>query len=262
MTYILLMMKKIFYLIVCFFLMALAAAWWNLEQSDSKSLPERSAGHDLKNRVILDQPEERVNDSAVNDAHGQDRRTDEQTEFEDGNGVKQTGVQEDSVSGFEKSLPDGDNRVENESADVALDSVAKSAQQAQAVRLADDFALPSAMMHMAAIEAGHEGVGPMTPEIKAAVDHLVDEFYRDVAQVGEREPDITAETEVSSQEQSEFNSNNESAEVTRVIAPTEEAMQATEKANQSHQLLFGDDAANRFGVQSKLESRLPVNGQE
>jgi hypothetical protein len=47
-----------------------------------------------------------------------------------------------------------------------------------------------------------------------------------------------------------------------VIAPTEKAMQATEKANQSHQLLFGDDAANRFGVQSKLEARLPVQGQE
>jgi hypothetical protein len=47
-----------------------------------------------------------------------------------------------------------------------------------------------------------------------------------------------------------------------VIAPTEEAMQATEKANRSHQLLFGDEAANRFGVQSMLEVRLPVQGQE
>jgi hypothetical protein len=47
-----------------------------------------------------------------------------------------------------------------------------------------------------------------------------------------------------------------------VIAPTEEAMDATEKANQRYQLLFGDDAANRFGIQSELEARLPVNGQE
>jgi hypothetical protein len=130
------------------------------------------------------------------------------------------------------------------------------------VRLADDFALPAAIMHMAAIEAGHEGAGPMTPQIKAAVDHLVDEFYRDVAQTGEPDSDASVGTEVSSQEQSEFNSNGESGEDTRVIAPTDEAMQATEKANQSHQLLFGDDAANRFGIQSELEARLPVNGRE
>jgi hypothetical protein len=118
------------------------------------------------------------------------------------------------------------------------------------------------MMHMAVIEAGHEGAGPLTPQIKAAVDHLVDEFYRDVAQTGELGSNATVGTEVSSQEQSEFNSNGESGEDTRVIAPTDEAMQATEKANQSHQLLFGDDAANRFGIQSELEARLPVNGRE
>ena len=118
------------------------------------------------------------------------------------------------------------------------------------------------MMHMAVIEAGHEGAGPLTPQIKAAVDHLVDEFYRDVAQTGEPDSVATVESEGSSQEQSEFNSTVESSEETRVIAPTEEAIDATEKANQRHQLLFGDDAANRFGIQSKLEARLPVNGRE
>lgn len=255
-------MRKNVYLSICVLSMAIVAAWWNLERSNSKSLPEGTAGHEEKGRVVLDQPDDRVNDSAVDDAHGQDHKMDWQAEMELGKGSKQTGVQKDSVSGIEKSLPNGDKRVENESADVDLDSDAKTAQQAQALRLADDFALPSAMMHMAAIEAGHEGSGSMTPQIKAAVDHLVDDFYRDVAQVGELGPDATAETEVSAQEQSEFNTNNESAEVTRVIAPTEEAIQATEKANQSHQLLFGDEAANRFGVQSKLEARLPANGHE
>ena len=256
------MMRNNVYLSVCVLSMAIVAAWWNLEQSDRKSLPEGAAGHEEKGRVVLDQPDDRVNDSAVDDAHGQDHKMDWQAEMELGKGSKQTGMQKDSVSGIEKSLPNGDNRVENESADVDLDSDAKSAQQAQALRLADDFALPTAMMHMAAIEAGHEGAGPMTPEIKAAVDHLVDDFYRDVAQTGELGSDATVGTEVSSQEQSDLNITEESGEVTRVIAPTERAMQATEKANQRHQLLFGDEAVNRFGVQSKLEARLPVQGQE
>jgi hypothetical protein len=256
------MMRKNVYLSICVLSMAIVAAWWNLERSDRKSLPETTVGLVTEEKVTAIQPEEQSNDVAgvsVRDLNG---RSDEHAELELGKGSKQTGVQKDSVSGIEKSLPDGDKRVENESADVAFDSVAKSGPQAQAVRLADDFALPAAMMHMAAIEAGHEGAVPMTPQIKAAVDHLVDEFYRDVAQTGEPDTNASVGTEVSSQEQSEFYSNEESGEDTRVIAPTEEAMQATEKANQSHQLLFGDDAANRFGIQSKLEARLPVNGQE
>jgi hypothetical protein len=79
---------------------------------------------------------------------GLNGRSDEHAELEVGKGSKQTGVKKDSVAGIEKSFPDGDKRVENESADVAFDSVAKSGQQAQAVRLADDFALPAAMMHI------------------------------------------------------------------------------------------------------------------
>ena len=256
------MMRKNVYLSVCVFSMAVAVAWWNLERSNSKSLPEGSAGHEEKDRVVLDQPDDRVNDSAVDDAHGQNHKMDGQVEMKLGKGAKQTCVQKDFVAELEKSLPDGDKRVENETRDVDLDSDAKSAQQAQAVRLADDFTLPSAMMHMAAIEAGHEGAGPMTPEIKAAVDHLIDEFYRDVAQVGELGANATSETDFTTQEQSEFSSNEESGEVTWLIEPTEQAMQATERANQSHQLLFGDVAANRFGVQSKLEVRLSVLGQE
>ena len=256
------MMRKNVYLSVCVFSIAVAAAWWNLDRSNSKSLPEGSSGHEEKDRVVLGQPDDRVNDSAVDDAHGQNHKMDGQVEMKHGKGAKQTCVQKDSVAEFEKSLPDGDKRVENETGDVDLDSDAKSAQQAQAVRLADDFALPTAMMHMAAIEAGHDGAGPVTPQIKAAVDHLVDEFYRDVAQTCELGSDATVGTEVSSQYQGDFNSTEESGDLTRVIAPTEKAMQATEKANQSHQLLFGDDAANRFGVQSKLEARLPVQGQE
>lgn len=256
------MMRKNVYLSVCVFSIAVAAAWWNLERSNSKSLPEGSAGHEEKDRVVLDQPDDRVNDSAVDDAHGQDHKMDGQVEMKLGKGAKQTCVQKDSVAEHEKSLPDGDKRVENETVDVDSDSDAKSAQQAQAVRLADDFALPAVMMHMAALGVGHEGAGPMTPEIKAAVDHLVDEFYRDVAQTCELGSDATVGTELSSQDQGDFNSTKESGDLTRVIAPTEKAMQATDKANQSHQLLFGDDAANRFGVQSKLEARLPVNGQE
>jgi hypothetical protein len=255
---ILLMMRKNVYLSVCVFSMAVAAAWWNLERSDRKSLPEGSAARVTEEKVTAEQS----NDVSGVSVRGLNGRSDEHAELEVGKGAKQTGVEKDSVAGIEKSLPDGDKRVENETGDVDLDSVAKSDQQAQAVRLADDFALPAAMMHMAVIEAGHEGAGPLTPQIKAAVDHLVDEFYRDVAQTGEFGSDATVGSEVSSQEQSEFNSNGESGEDTRVIAPTEEAMQATEKANQSHQLLFGDDAANRFGVQSKLEARLPVNGRE
>ena len=252
------MMRKNVYLSVCVFSMAVAAAWWNLERSDRKSLPEGSAARVTEEKVTAEQS----NDVSGVSVRGLNGRSDEHAELEVGKGAKQTGVHKDSVSGIEKSLPDGVNRVENESADVDLDSIAKSAPQVHAVQLADDFALPSAMMHMTAIEAGHEGAGPLTPEVKAAVDHLVDDFYRGVAQVGELGSDATEEPEVSAQEQSEFYSNEESIEETRVIAPTEEAMQATEKANQSHQLLFGDDAANRFGIQSELEARLPVNGRE
>jgi virulence-associated protein VagC len=256
------MMRNNVYLSVCVLSMAIVAAWWNLEQSDRKSLPEGTAGLVVEERVTVSQPEVQSKDVASMSVRGKNGKRDEHAELEVGKGAKQTGVEKDSVSGIEKSLPDDDKRVENESADVAFDSVAKSGPQAQAVRLADDFALPAAMMHMAAIEAGHEGAGPLTPQIKAAVDHLVDDFYRDVAQTGEPDSDASVGTEVSSQEQSEFNSTVESSEETRVIAPTEEAMDATEKANQRHQLLFGDDAANRFGIQSKLEARLPVQGQE
>jgi hypothetical protein len=256
------MMRNNVYLSVCVLSMAIVAAWWNLERSDRKSLPEAAAGLVTEEKVTAIQPEEQSNDVASMSVRGKNGKRDELAELEVGKGAQQTGMQKDSVSGIEKSLPDDDKRVENESADVAFDSVAKSGPQAQAVRLADDFALPAAMMHMAAIEAGHEGAGPMTPQIKAAVDHLVDEFYRDVAQTGEPDTNASVGTEVSSQEQSEFYSSGESGEDTRVIAPTEQAMQATEKANQSHQLLFGDDAANRFGIQSKLEARLPVNGRE
>ena len=256
------MMRNNVYLSVCVLSMAIVAAWWNLERSDRKSLPEGTAGHVSEKKVTAIQPAEQSNDVAGDSVRSLNGRSDEQAELEVGKGSKQTGVKKDSVAGIEKSLPDGDKRLENESTDVDLDSDAKSPQQAQAVRLADDFALPTAMMHMAAIEAGHEGAGPMTPQIKAAVDHLVDEFYRDVAQTGELGSDATVGTEVSFQDEGNLNSTEESGELTRVIAPTEEAMQATEKANQSHQLLFGDDAANRFGVQSKLEARLPVQGQE
>jgi maltoporin len=256
------MMRNNVYLSVCVLSMAIVAAWWNLERSDRKSLPEAAAGLVTKEKVTAIQPEEQSNDVVGVSVRGLNGRSDEHAELEVGKGSKQIGVQKDSVSGIEKSLPDGDNRVENESADVGLDSVAKSGPQAQAVRLADDFALPAAMMHMVAIDAGHEGAGPLTPQIKAVVDHLVDDFYRDVAQTGELGSNATVGTEVSSQDEGNLNSTEESGELTRVIAPTEEAMQATEKANQSHQLLFGDDAANRFGVQSKLEARLPVQGQE
>jgi hypothetical protein len=256
------MMRNNVYLSVCVLSMAIVAAWWNLEQSDRKSLPEGTAGLVVEERVTVSQPEVQSKDVASMSVRGKNGKRDELAELEVGKGAQPTGMQKDSVSGIEKSLPNGDNRVENESADVDLDSDAKSAQQAQALRLADDFALPTAMMHMAAIEAGHEGAGPMTPQIKAAVDHLVDDFYRDVAQTGELGSNATVGTEVSFQDEGNLNSTEESGELTRVIAPTEEAMQATEKANQSHQLLFGDDAANRFGVQSKLEARLPVQGQE
>jgi hypothetical protein len=255
-------MRKNVYLSVCVLLTAIAVAWWNLKRSDRKSLPEESAGLLVKERVTVRQPEVQSNDVASMSVRGKNGKRDELAELEVGKGAQQTGVQEDSVSGIEKSLLDGENRVENESAAIGLDSVAKSDPQAQAVQLADDFTLPSGMMHMAAIEAGHEEAGPLTPEIKAAVDHLVDNFYRDVAQTGEPDSDASVGTEVSSQEQSDLNITEESGEVTRVIAPTEQAMQATEKANQSHRMLFGDETANRFGVQSKLEARLPVQGQE
>ena len=256
------MMRNNVYLSVCVLSMAIVAAWWNLERSDRNSLPEGTAGPVTKEKVTAIQPAEQSNDVVGVSVRGLNGRSDEQAELKVGKGSKQTGVKNDSVAGIEKSFPDGDNRVENETGDVHLDSDAKSAQQAQAVRLGDDFALPAAMMHMAAIEAGHEGAGPMTPQIKAAVDHLVDEFYRDVALTGEHGSDATVGTEVSFRDEGNLNSTEESGELTRVIAPTEEAMQATEKANQSHQSLFGDDAANRFGVQSKLEARLPVQGQE
>ena len=255
------MMRNNVYLSVCVLSMAIVAAWWNLERSDRKSLPEAAAGLVTEEKMTAIQPSEQSNDVAGVSVRSLNGRSDEHAELEVGKGSKQTGVQKDSVAGIEKSLPDGDKRVENESADVDLDSDAKSAQQAQAVRLADDFALPAAMMHMAAIEAGHEGAGPMTPQIKVAVDHLVDEFYRDVAQTGEPVSVATVVSEGSFQEHSDLNITEESGEDTRVIAPTEEAMDATEKANQRHQLLFGDEAANRFGIQSKLEARLPVNGQ-
>jgi hypothetical protein len=258
-------MRKNVYLSFCVFLIAVAVAFWNLKRSNRKSLPERAAGFAVEGQVTVNHHVNHIEQS--NDAVGisvrslSDRRV-EVAEVEVGKGINQTGMKRNSVAGIEKLLPDGDNRVENESADVGLDSVAKSAPQVQAVQLADDFALPSAIMHMTAIDADHEGAGPLTPEIKAAVDHLVDDFYRDVAQTGEPVSHATVETEESSQVQSDVNSNVESGELTRVIAPTEEAMQATEKANQSHQLLFGDDAANRFGIQSKLEARLPVQRQE
>jgi hypothetical protein len=256
------MMRNNVYLSVCVLSMAIVAAWWNLERSDRKSLPEAATGLVTEEKVTAIQPAEQSNDVAGVSVRGLNGRSDEQAEFEVGKGTKQNGEQENYVAGIEKSLPGGDNRVENQTGDVDLDSFANSAPQAQALRLADDFALPAAMMHMAAIEAGHEGAGPMTPQIKAAVDQLVDEFYRDVAQTGELGSDATVKTVESSQEQSELNINEESNEGTRVIAPTEEAMQATEKVNRSHQLLFGDEAANRFGVQSMLEVRLPVEGQE
>jgi len=256
------MMRNNVYLSVCVLSMAIVAAWWNLEQSDRKSLPEGTAGLVVEERVTVSQPEVQSKDVASMSVRGKNGKRDELAELEVGKGAQPTGMQKDSVSGIEKSLLDGDNRVENESAAIGLDSVAKSDPQAQAVQLADDFTLPSAMMQMAAIEAGHEEAGPLTPEIKAAVDHLVDNFYRDVAQTGKPDSDASVGTEVSSQEQSDLNITEESGEVTRVIAPTEQAMQATEKANQSHKLLFGDEAVNRFGVQSKLEARLPVQGQE
>ena len=255
------MMRKNVYLSICVLSMAIVAAWWNLERSDRKSLPEGTAGPVSEKKVTAIQPAEQSKDVASMSVRGKNGKRDELAELEVGKGAQPTGMQKDSVSGIEKSLPNGDSRVDNETGDVDLDSDAKSAPQAQAVRLADDFTLPSAMMHMVAIEAGHEWAGPMTPQIKAAVDHLVDEFYRDVAQTGELVSVATVVSEGSFQEQSDLNVTEESGEDTRVIAPTEEAMDATEKANQRHQLLFGDEAANRFGIQSKLEARLPVNGQ-
>lgn len=255
-------MKNNVYLSVCVFSMAVAVAWWSLDRSNSKSQPDGSADLVIEGTMTVNQQVDSLNDDAGIGMGWPKTRRSEEVELKIGKDIKVTGERQDSLAAIEKPLSGDDSRVDDHSSEIELGSVDKSAPHSQAVRLADDFALPSAMMHMVAIEAGHGGSASMTPQIKAAVDHLVDDFYRDVAQVGELGSNATAETEVSAQEQSEFNTNNKLAEVTRVIAPTEEAMQATEKANQSHQLLFGDEAANRFGVQSKLEARLPVQGQE
>lgn len=258
----LLIMRKNVYFSVCVVLMAIAAAWWNLMRSDRKSLPQESAGLLFEEQVTVSQHVEQSNAAASTSVRAQNGRRVELAEVGFVKGAKQNGVQKDSVAAIEKSSPDGEAQDMQKPSDVPLESVDGIGKKLQAVRLADDFVLPSAMMHMAAIEVGHGGAGHLTPEVKAAVDHIFDDFYRDVVKAGEFGSNATVETEESSKDHSDLNSTVESCEETRVIAPTEETMHATEKANKTHQLLFGDDAANRYGVQSKLEVRLPMDGQK
>lgn len=135
--------------------------------------------------------------------------------------------------------------------------VEESVEKQEAIRLSDDFALPSAMMHLAAIEAGHEAHTEMSPQIRAAVSHLVDDFYRDVNKVARGDSEVSPEEEVVI-EKNDSSKNETSEEMVRVIEPSKFTQEASDKANSSHQLLFGDEAANRYGIQSLLEVRLPV----
>lgn len=242
--------------------MAVALAWWNMVISHDKSLPEKSAGHEEKDQVILNQPKDRVDDFAAYRANSHEVEMSEPGEGDRIKSIRQDGAQVGSVAAIEPLPPIAVIQNAHRLPDVESGSIAQSNEQPQAVRLADDFELPAAMMHMAAMKAGQEGAGMLTAPVKAAVDHLVDEFYRDVSKAGEPEPNANSQTAELSQDQSNFNTDEESGEMTRVIEPTDGSLQSTEIANRSHQLLFGDEAANRFGIQSKLEVKLPVDGQE
>ena len=212
--------------------------------------------------MILEQPKDGVNDLAVNCVSGQEEEVSKPSDDERFKGTQQVGAQVESAATIETSTSNADMQGAHRFSDLGSGSIPQSNLQPQAVRLADDFELPAAMMHMAAIDEGHEGTQPMTPQIKAVVDHLVDEFYRDVAKADEPGSNAKSQTEELSEDQSNFDTDEESGEMTRVITPTDGSLQATEKANRSHQLLFGDEAANRFGIQSKLEVKLPVDGLE
>lgn len=151
-----------------------------------------------------------------------------------------------------------DARHETEAVEeVTGNRVEESVKKQEAIRLSDDFALPSAMMHLAAIEAGHEAHTEMSPQIKAAVSHLVDDFYRDVNRAARGDSEVSPEEEVAIEE-NDSSKNETSEEMVCVIEPSKFTQEASDKANSSHQLLFGDEAANRYGIQSLLEVRLPV----
>ena len=133
----------------------------------------------------------------------------------------------------------------------------ESVKKQEAIRLSDDFALPSAMMHLAAVEAGHEADTEMPPQIRAAVSHLIDDFYRDVNKAARGESEVSPEEEAVVEEDDSIKIET-SEEMVRVIEPSKFTQEASDKANSSHQLLFGDESANRYGIQSLLEVRLPV----
>jgi hypothetical protein len=113
-------------------------------------------------------------------------------------------------------------------------------------------------MHLAGIEAGHEAGTEMSPQIKAAVSHLIDDFYRDVNEATRGESGGASEEQAGAIEESGSSKSEESEEMVRVVEPSEMTHEATEKANRSHRLLFGDEAANRYGLQSMHEVRLPA----
>lgn len=211
---------------------------------------------------IVKLPKERMSKSMVSGERNRPDGINEKIEFESGKSTQHMGKQVESVAANKISTSNSGMQYVQDFSDFGFDSVAEFNEPAQAVMLADDFELPAAMMHMAEMQNGQVGVLQLTPPMKAAVDHLVDEFYRDVAQAGESRSNSNLAAQELSEDQRNLVIDEDSGEVTRVIEPTDESLKATEKANRSHQLLFGDEATNRFGIQSKLEVKLSIEWRE
>ena len=232
---------------------AIFAVWWNAGHNDSK-LAQDELRTKQAERLMM-----RGTDSGRSVVERSKTSTDDCLPANDASQVSSG-----SEAGQEQSMglmdpPKNGAGHETESADTDMDDmVGESPLEREAIRLSDDFALPAAVMHLAGIEAGHETDTEMSPQIKAAVSHLIDDFYRDVNEATRGDSGAASEEQAEPIDESGSSKSEESEEMVRVVEPSEMTQEASEKANRSHRLLFGDEAANRYGLQSMHEVRLPA----
>jgi hypothetical protein len=135
------------------------------------------------------------------------------------------------------------------------DTVGELPKPEEAIQLSNNFVLPAAIMHLA---ANHVAENKLSPQIRAAVNLLIEDFYRDVNEATKGQTVMASQQEAKTIEKSGSANSEQSEELTRVIEPSEMTQDGSEKANRGHQLLFGDEAANRYGIQSMLEVSLSV----
>lgn len=116
-----------------------------------------------------------------------------------------------------------------------------------AVRLSNSFRLPAAAMALCEIR-DESGSDRRSPEVIAAVDGIVNQFYHDIAvDASER---ILAGDSVNIDESPEGS--------TVVVEPDAESAEILRKSDQLYRLLYGSAAYNRNLLGSAIESTLPA----